>query len=67
LASAAGKDNKQDSSEFGCSKVGPPLLLSNVVGGSAKPSGVQQRLLGLIRLNASLANMSAIPVIPVKQ
>jgi hypothetical protein len=67
MASASGKDHKQDSSEFRCSQVGPPPLLANVVGGSAKPSRVQQRLLGFIRIHASLANMSAIRVIPVKQ
>jgi hypothetical protein len=67
VASASGKDDEQNASEFRCSKVGPPPFLANVVGGTAKPSRVQQRLLGFVRLHASLAKMSAIRVIPVKQ
>lgn len=65
-ALSTGEDNKQDSTDFRCAEVGPTLLPGNVVSGCADPSRIKQGLLGFIRLDASLANMSSVSVIPVK-
>lgn len=49
------------------SQVGPPSLAADPVGGGTDAIGISQYLLGLLRFNIVLADVSFVVLIPFKQ